>query len=425
MKLTEFPSLVKEWHPAKNGELTPEDVTHASKKVIWWRCSEGHTYQTAIRNRTRQKANGCPQCPKHYPTQNNNLLLKFPGVAKEWHPTKNKDLTPDKVTPNAHKKAWWLCPKGHTYETYISYRTRWKESKCPYCLGRRVGSDNNLLVKNPDVAQEWDALKNGDLKPEQFTPGVRKKVWWLCPKGHSYEANISHRTKENPTSCPKCTNQTSQPEVRILAELEWFFNEVILHHKIDNTEVDIFIPAVDVGIEYDGKYWHKGLDDIDLKKNQFLADRGIHLIRVRQKPLVKLTEKDILVGYQINKDNLNDILDRMTPYIDTIMGDKITAYKGKQKFINEELFKEYRSYFPAPILKKSLLKTHPDLASEWDYEKNNPLKPEDVTYGSKKLVWWLCKKGHSYESKPNSRTSRGDGCPYCSGRRSLTKDLFE
>jgi len=423
MKLSTFPHLVKEWHPTKNGELTPEDFTHATKKKVWWLCSEGHSFETEVRNRVRRRM-GCPICPKHYADESNNLATLFPEISKEWHPTKNKDLTPKQVAAKSLNNVWWLCPKGHSYKAKITNRTRWGNSKCPYCLGRRVGEDNNLLVVAPEVAKEWHPTENGELLPEQFTKSAKKKVWWLCSKGHSYKAKIASRTKENSTGCPKCTNQTSQPEVRILAELEWFFNEVILHHKIDNVEVDIFIPEVKIGIEYDGKYWHKGLDDIDLKKNHFLADKSIHLIRVRQEPLGKLTDKDILVGYQINKNNLNAILDRIIPYVGSVTRNKIATYQNTQSFVNEELFKEYRSYFPAPILAKSLLKTHPELASEWDYEKNNPLKPEDITYGSKKLVWWLCQKGHSYESRPNSRTASNHGCPYCSGRRTLNYDLF-
>ena len=149
MKLTSYPDLVKQWHPTKNGEFTPNDFTHATRKKVWWLCSEGHSFETEVRNRTRQKVGECPHCPRHYASEDNNLLLMFPEIAKEWHPTKNKDLTPSEVAPKTTKKAWWLCPNGHSYETNISYRTRWKKSKCPYCLGRRVGSwnwDKHLTV---------------------------------------------------------------------------------------------------------------------------------------------------------------------------------------------------------------------------------------------------------------------------------------
>lgn len=74
---------------------------------------------------------------------------------------------------------------------------------------------------------------------------------------------------------------------------------------------------------------------------------------------------------------------------------------------------------------KSLAELRPDLAKEWDYEKNEDLTPEMVTCGSGKDIWWLCDKGHEYVAKPISR-KRGDGCYYCSEHRVLSgfNDLY-
>ena len=38
--------------------------------------------------------------------------------------------------------------------------------------------------------------------------------------------------------------------------------------------------------------------------------------------------------------------------------------------------------------KKPLSKEFPALLSEWDFEKNAPLTPDDVTSGSDKKIWW-------------------------------------
>ena len=55
---------------------------------------------------------------------------------------------------------------------------------------------------------------------------------------------------------------------------------------------------------------------------------------------------------------------------------------------------------------------HPRLASEWNYEKNSVLKPEDFTANSGKKVWWKCKYGHEWEAVINNR-NKGTGCPEC------------
>ena len=94
------------------------------------------------------------------------------------------------------KKVWWLCPKGHSFESMPNSRTASKTG-CPYCSGQKVSESNNLLVLFPEIAKEWHPTLNGELAPEQFTAGSsRKKVWWLCPKGHSYDSVIANRTKE-------------------------------------------------------------------------------------------------------------------------------------------------------------------------------------------------------------------------------------
>ena len=43
--LSEYPELIKEWHPIKNGDLKPEEFASRSGKKVWWICPEkGHSY---------------------------------------------------------------------------------------------------------------------------------------------------------------------------------------------------------------------------------------------------------------------------------------------------------------------------------------------------------------------------------------------
>lgn len=61
---------------------------------------------------------------------------------------------------------------------------------------------------------------------------------------------------------------------------------------------------------------------------------------------------------------------------------------------------------------------NPNLAKEWNYEKNADLTPDDVTPGSNKKVWWKCNKGHEWQATINIR-NRVSGCPYCAGQKVL------
>ena len=68
-------------------------------------------------------------------TRPNSLQIINPELAKEWHPTKNGDLTPHDVTTGSNKKVWWLGKCGH--EWYVSPHSRGKGSGCPICAGKK------------------------------------------------------------------------------------------------------------------------------------------------------------------------------------------------------------------------------------------------------------------------------------------------
>ena len=54
--------------------------------------------------------------------------------------------------------------------------------------------------------------------------------------------------------------------------------------------------------------------------------------------------------------------------------------------------------------------------TQWDLQRNLPLSPEQISYGSKRKVWWRCEKGHSWQAAVHTRTGSGTGCPVCSGK---------
>src|SRR5262249_3963543 len=62
-----------------------------------------------------------------------------------------------------------------------------------------------------------------------------------------------------------------------------------------------------------------------------------------------------------------------------------------------------------------LATTYPALAGQWHSLRNGTLRPEDVTAGSDKRVWWKCRKAydHEWDTTVSNRTTRGTGCPCC------------
>jgi len=195
------PGLAREWHPAKNGTLTPMDVAPYSNRKVWWICGKGHEWEAYISHRSNGIA--CPYCSGKRPSKGKNLQVAYPDLAKEWHPTKNVGLTPRDVTPRSGKKVWWICGKGHEWEATISHRSQ--GSGCPYCSGNRVCDDNCLETINPMLSEQWHPTKNNTLTPRDVAPMSKTKVWWICRKGHEWKASVATRNKG--TGCPYCTGQ--------------------------------------------------------------------------------------------------------------------------------------------------------------------------------------------------------------------------
>lgn len=127
--------LLEEWADDRNGDLTPDSVTAASGKRVWWQCANGHTWQTAVYARTKQDA-GCPYCSNHFVWQGfNDLASQEPGIAAEWYQPLNGNKTPETVLVSSHYKAWWRCLFGHIWRTEVLVRTV-LGCGCPICAGQ-------------------------------------------------------------------------------------------------------------------------------------------------------------------------------------------------------------------------------------------------------------------------------------------------
>ena len=206
---SQFPQLAQEWHPTKNGTLTPRDVTSGSKCKVWWRCKMGHAWRVSVQSRTRDRT-GCPVCAGRVilPGEN-DMASQFPEVAREWHPTKNGSLLPSQVTPACKQRVWWCCPLGHEYVAAVGMRTM-RNSGCPYCAGKKVlAGFNDLATTQPEIITQWHPTLNGSLTPQTVTAGSHQKVWWVCAEGHVWKAAIYSRVGKQKRGCPVCAGVVS------------------------------------------------------------------------------------------------------------------------------------------------------------------------------------------------------------------------
>ena len=345
------PELAKEWHPRKN-TIEPSQVSLFSHKKVWWKCSEGddHEWISGVADRTN--GNGCPICSGHKVAPSSSLAIKNLEIAKEWHPTKNGNFTPLDFTPFAHKQIWWKCPVADDHEWRAKISDRHK-GNCPMCVGRTVVLSNCLQTTHPDLAKQWHPTKNGKVTSSDVTYGSHTKVWWKCDKGddHEWKVSSNHRSAQMGRGCPYCTlTPQSKQELIITFELKTIFKDI--NPKGYKTKIkgkikaiDIFIPLLNLVIEFDGSYWHKDKLALDKIKSEMLMDEGYKVIRIREEPLKKIHENDIVSTHPYNGKEITDnILKRILATNDIFkipMLNKMYEYLEKDSLQNEKGLDRY------------------------------------------------------------------------------------
>lgn len=282
------PELASQWHPTKNGELTPHDVTVGSNKKVWWHCPKCESpYEMSVHSRSINR--NCSFCRGLKTNHTNSLATLNPELASEWHPTKNGDLTPHDVTCGSDKKVWWKCSnhENHEWESTVSNRKAGKG--CPICHGKNkiyVGF-NDMWTTNPELAS---LLANPD-DGYKYMKTSNIKVDWKCPDcgGIIRNKQINCVNREG-LKCPKCSDGFSYPEkvaYHFLRQLEYSFEWEKSFEWSKGKRYDFYLPTHNIIIEVHGEqHYNGGFESVggrtlqqeqenDKYKNQLAKKNGI------------------------------------------------------------------------------------------------------------------------------------------------------
>jgi len=181
--IAESPPLNELWDEEKNGAAA--SVLLRSFRAAWWRCENGHSFQRSPRSMLSDSS--CADCRRGPSAR--SIATARPSLVPLWNPEKNGDLSPSAVDVAHAGNAWWLCLKGHDFQR--SPLLMMRDSSCPVC----AVAEKSLAVTNPAVAAEWHPKKNGDITPAQVGADHVMNAWWLCPKGHEYQATVRSRAR--------------------------------------------------------------------------------------------------------------------------------------------------------------------------------------------------------------------------------------
>ena len=401
----EHPDLVKEWHPTKNGNWTPQMVTAGSGRKIYWYLPydvpmdypiehlRGKHFDfewgALISDRIKKNCN-CPYLSGRAIWRGfNDLTTTHPEIAKEWHPTKNGNTTPNMVTAGSNKKVWWYLPynvpmdypiehlrgKHFDFEWEASCNSRILQNQgCPFLsnFNARVWPGfNDLATTHTKLAAQWHPAKNGNLTPKMVSAGSGKKVWWYQPyddpkTGKHFDFEWEDYCFARVTydgSCPFLTDHRIYPG----------FNDLATTHPKLAAE------------------WHP-------TKNGTLTPKQI-TAGSHKKVWWYLPYADPKTGKRFDFEWESSVCNRASQNLCC-------------PFLAKSNVRVWTGY-------NDLITTHPELAAEWHPTQNGKLTPQIVTAGSQKRVWWKCGHGHEWQTTVSHR-SMGSNCPICSESKGET-----
>ena len=337
-------SLQKEWAFDKN-PIGPEALTPYTHTKVWWRCEKDHEWQAIVNSRV-SLGRGCPYCSNQavIPGEN-DLATTAPEMVRLWHPTRNGDCLPTDITSGSEKRLWWQCQRGHEWQA-PAYSIK-AGTACPYCAGKKaIPGETDLATTHPQLMHRWN--EKNKLRPTEVTAGSKKKIWWIYEKGHQWEARIVSVATDG-CGCPYCAGKKAIPGETDLASLrpdlmeQWDFEK----NTLDPRETTV--------ASHEKAWWKCELGH---------SWQAMVFSRTKENGsgCPYCTGKRVLPGF-------NDL--------------------GTLK---------------------------PKIAEEWHDSLNKELRPEDVTLGSNKKVWWECGDGHVWQAYIYARTkTNGTGCPVCAG----------
>ena len=279
-------------------------------------------------------------------------------------------------------------------------------------------AEKKYIIDNAELMAEWNWEKNieFDFDPKLLTVGSGKKVWWKCSKGHEWQATIDRRSQGK--GCPYCSGRNAikgkndlQTVNPALAK-EWNYDK---NNGLTPTDV---LPSSNKkvwwkcgkghewqamirsrndgsGCPYcSGRHAVNGKNDLQTV-NPVLATEWNYERNCGLMPMDVLPNSNKKVWWKCRKGH-----EWQSTVANRNNGNGCPYCLGRYAVKGEN----------------DLQTVNPAIAKEWNYEKNDDLKPEEFTANSNKDVWWKCSKGHEWHASIANR-NKGNGCPVCNSER--------
>lgn len=201
-----------------------------------------------------------------------------------------------------------FCHKHGEFHQSVNHHLR--GSGCPKCsyeksLKTRDEWIRDFLNIHGDV-YDYSLIKESSLSS-------RSKVEIVCPKHGVFVQRLNNHC--NGQGCPRCVHTVSKPENEIYDYLKKLFPSLEIRRScrkaIAPLELDLYIPKLKCGIEFNGSYWHYDTTNPSCKpvgyhgrKSQKCRENGMKLLHIRE----DLWLKDKSMIYRVIHDFLKNCL---------------------------------------------------------------------------------------------------------------------
>lgn len=171
---------------------------------------------------------------------------------------------------------------------------------------------------------------------------------------------------------------SSIPEIYLHYYLKQVFPDTqraVTFDWLGKRSIDIYIPSLYLGIEYDGIYWHEGRTYGDKDKSDLCEQNGVDLIRILESKESNLEKNIRTIYYNFKKDysNINEPLSAVFRYINSKF--------NLQESIDANIYRDLDNIIDDSqklYARRTLAEKWPETIQYWDYEKNNGIRPEDL-----------------------------------------------
>lgn len=305
-----FIEAAKQVHRDKyNYEKIIESYKNSTEKVEIICPEHGSFWQTP---QSHKNGVGCPKCGLEKCKAFSLTRVLPPGEfiekAKEIHGEKY-DYSRSKYINN-RTLIEIFCPKHGSF--WQRSTAHFRGRGCPKC-----GLESSTEARRSTTDQFIEKAKK--IHGDKFT---YKKVNYIssilpveitCKKHGSFWQVANNHSQG--AGCPKCSSNTSAGEKEVLTYL-LSLGVQAKKERINKFEIDIYVPDKNIGIEYNGLYWHREDllgRDYHIDKTNLFANNGIRLIQIfedewqTKKELVKAK-----LAYILGVSNLSKIGARKT-----------------------------------------------------------------------------------------------------------------